>query len=156
MKRSYRLLRFLQLSALLLIAAGCAQLSTSSNADPLSGTAWQLVRFESSDDSVLVPTEGAQYRLTFAEDRTVAVQLDCNRGRSTWKSDGPSHLEFGPLALTRAMCRSMTLHDHLVKQWPYVRSYVIRDGHLYIALMADGGIYEFKPIPGGAESDKGK
>jgi para-nitrobenzyl esterase len=33
-----------------------------------------------------------------------------------------------------------------VKQWGNVRSYVIRDGHLFLALMADGGIYEFEPV----------
>jgi uncharacterized lipoprotein YbaY len=33
-----------------------------------------------------------------------------------------------------------------VKQWPYVRSYVIRDGHLFLSLMADGGIYAFEPL----------
>jgi para-nitrobenzyl esterase len=26
-----------------------------------------------------------------------------------------------------------------------VRSYVIRNGHLFVALMADGGVYEFEP-----------
>jgi para-nitrobenzyl esterase len=33
-----------------------------------------------------------------------------------------------------------------VKQWATIRSYVIKDGHLFLALMADGGIYEFEPI----------
>jgi hypothetical protein len=27
----------------------------------------------------------------------------------------------------------------------YVRSYVIKDGHLFLSLMADGGAYEFEP-----------
>jgi len=31
-------------------------------------------------------------------------------------------------------------------QWPYVRSHTMRDGHLFLPLMADGGIYEFEPI----------
>jgi putative lipoprotein len=43
------------------------------------------------------------------------------------------------------MCPPGSLHDQLVKQLPYVRSYVMRDGHLYLSLMADGGIYEFEP-----------
>jgi para-nitrobenzyl esterase len=34
-----------------------------------------------------------------------------------------------------------------VKQWGFIRSYVIRDGHLCLSLMADGGIYEFEPLP---------
>jgi len=37
--------------------------------------------------------------------------------------------------------------DHIVKQWGNIRSYVIKEGHLFLALMADGGIYEFEPVP---------
>jgi para-nitrobenzyl esterase len=37
------------------------------------------------------------------------------------------------------------MHDQIVKQWSNIRSYVIKDGHLFLALMADGGIYEFAP-----------
>jgi len=40
-------------------------------------------------------------------------------------------------------CRS-----RLVRQWPYVRSYVVKDGHRFLSLMADGGIYEFEPAQG--------
>jgi len=32
-----------------------------------------------------------------------------------------------------------------IKRWPFVRSYVLKDGRLYLSLMADGGIYEFEP-----------
>ena len=39
-----------------------------------------------------------------------------------------------------------SLHDQIVKQWGYIRSYVIKDGHLFLSLMADGGIYEFEPV----------
>ena len=56
-------------------------------------------------------------------------------------------IALGPLALTRAMCPPGSLHDLLVKQWPFVRSYVLRDGHLYLSLMADGGIFEHEPLP---------
>jgi len=55
-------------------------------------------------------------------------------------------LELGPLALTRAKCPEGSLHDHIAKQWTFVRSFVIKDGHLFLALMADGGIYEFAPL----------
>ena len=34
----------------------------------------------------------------------------------------------------------------MVKQWPFVRSYVIKNGHLFLSLMADGGIYEFERV----------
>lgn len=119
--------------------------TASSAATDLPGTSWQLVRFEGGDGTVLTPDDRAKYTLTFQADGRISVRFDCNRGMGSWTSNGPSHLEFGPLALTRAMCPPESLHDHLVRQWPYLRSYVMRDGHLFLALMADGGIYEFEP-----------
>jgi para-nitrobenzyl esterase len=75
----------------------------------------------------------------------VSARVDCNRGVGTWKSSGANQLEFGPLALTRAMCPPGSLHDRIAKHWLSVRSYIIKDGHLFLSLMADGGIYEFEP-----------
>jgi len=43
------------------------------------------------------------------------------------------------------VCLPGSLHDHIVRQWGNVRSFVIRDRHLFLSLMADGGIYEFEP-----------
>lgn len=73
------------------------------------------------------------------------MRIDCNRGRGGWKSAAPGQVEFGPMAITRAACPPDSLHDHIVKRWPYVRTYVIKGGRLYLSLMADGGIYEFEP-----------
>jgi len=42
-------------------------------------------------------------------------------------------------------CPPGSLHDHIVREWGNVRSFVIRDRHLFLSLMADGGIYEFEP-----------
>jgi para-nitrobenzyl esterase len=132
------------------VIIGCAagtppDASPQAGAAPLAGTAWQLVRFEGGDGTVLMPAAGAIYTIAFDANGRLSARIDCNRGTGTWKSAGPPHLEFGPLALTRALCPSGSLHDHVVRQWPYVRSYVIRDKHLFLALMADGGIYEFAP-----------
>jgi para-nitrobenzyl esterase len=115
----------------------------------LEGTAWQLVKFESGDGKVVTPTDKTRYTVEFRGEGRVAVRFDCNRGNGTWKSDGKAKLEFGPVALTRAMCPPGSMHDHLVKRWGSIRSYVIKDGHLFLSLMADGGIYEFEPLPKG-------
>jgi heat shock protein HslJ len=58
----------------------------------------------------------------------------------------PNQLEFGPLALTRAMCPPGSLHDQIAKNWTYIRSYVIKNSHLFLSLMADGGVYEFEAV----------
>jgi heat shock protein HslJ len=113
----------------------------------LEGTSWQLVKFEGSDDTTLVPDDRAKYTIQFSPGGQLSARIDCNRGMGTWKSSEPSRLELGPLALTRARCPPGSLHDRIVKHWPYLRSYVMKEGHLFLALMADGGIYEFEPRP---------
>jgi heat shock protein HslJ len=113
----------------------------------LAGTSWQLVRFQGGDGSALTPDDRAKYTIEFGAGGSLQARLDCNRGRGGWTSRGPNQLELGPLALTRAACPAGSLHDPILKQWGNVRSYVIKGGHLFLALMADGGIYEFEPTP---------
>ena len=113
----------------------------------LGGTAWQLVRFQGGDDKTLTPDDKSKYTIQFNTDGSISARIDCNRGRGTWKSAGSSQLQLGPLARTRAMCPPGSLHDQIVRQWEHVRSYVIKNDHLFLSLMADGGIYEFEPMP---------
>jgi para-nitrobenzyl esterase len=143
----------LRLSALLagpiLLLPACSAFSqppSQSEAPSLGGTAWQLVKFQGSDDTTLTPDDKTKYTIAFADSGSLSVRIDCNRGRGTWKSSGPNQLQFGLLALTRAMCPPGSLHDQIVKHWEFVRSYILKDGHLFLSLMADGGIYEFEPI----------
>ena len=113
----------------------------------LQGSSWRLVQINMSDGITRAAIERSRYTLGFGADGVLNVRFDCNRGRGTWKSSGPGNLEFGPLALTRAFCPMGSLHDELVRQWPRVRSYVLKDGRLYLSLEADGGTIEFEPAP---------
>lgn len=130
----------------LVLVTGCAHGTPQAKVDSLAGTSWQLVKFQGGDDTVVVPDDTSKYTLAFGTDGGLSARLDCNRGRGTWKSSGPNQLELGPMALTRAMCPPGSLHDRMVKQLPFVRSYVIKDGRLFLSPMADGGIYEFEPL----------
>ena len=123
-----------------------AQAVQPSTSSPLEGTSWQLVRFQGGDDTTLTPDDRAKYTIEFAPGGQLSARIDCNRGRGSWTSNGPGQLQFGPMALTRAACPEGSLHDHVVKQWGFIRSYVMRDGRLFLSLMADGGIYEFERI----------
>jgi para-nitrobenzyl esterase len=136
MKRCRRLL------ALLVILPACAQLAPSG--DALVGPTWQLVKFQGGDGTVLTPDEKSKYTLVFGADGLLSARIDCNRGRGGWKSPEKGRLELGPMAVTRAACPPGSLHDRIVKDLPYVRSYVLKDGRLHLSLMADGGIYEFE------------
>jgi len=44
----------------------------------------------------------------------------------------------------------------LQRDWSAVRSYVIKDGHLFLSLMADGGIYEFESVGGSSGERSGE
>jgi heat shock protein HslJ len=123
-----------------------SQESSGAPAAGLAGTSWQLVKFEGGDGATLTPDDRAKYTIEFGANGQLTARIDCNRGRGTWTSGGPNQLEFDPLALTRAKCPVGSLHDQIVKQWGNIRSYVLRDGHLFLALMADAGIYEFEPV----------
>ena len=124
-----------------------AQASTPpAAAAPLGGTSWQLVNSQGSDDTTLTPDDRENHTVEFGAAGQLTARVDCDPGRGTWKSAGANQVQFGPLALTRAKCPAGSLHDHIVKQWTYIRSYVTREGHLFLSLMADGGIYEFEPM----------
>jgi putative lipoprotein len=122
-----------------------AQAPPPTTAPNLSGTSWQLVKFQGGDERTLTPDDKTKYTLQFTADGRVAARVDCNRGSATWKASG-NQLQLGPLALTRAACLSPVLHDRIVKDWEYVRSYIVKKGHLFLSLMADAGIYEFEPM----------
>jgi len=128
--------------------AGSVARGAEAAAPPLAGTHWRLVEFQSMDDrqGTTRPSEGSLYTMWLHGDGTVAMQLNCNRATGTWSaapgSDAASgRFEFGPLAATRALCPSPSMDESIVAQSQFVRSYLLKDGRLYLSLMADGGIY---------------
>lgn len=138
--------RFFPLVAVL--AASPAQ----ADGNPLAGTAWQLNAIQSMDDAqgTTRVAEPGRFTLEFGHDGRAVLRLDCNRGTASWKAvpgaDGSSgQIEFGPIAGTRARCPPPHLDERIVRDLGYVRGYLLRDGKLHLSLMADGGIYEWRP-----------
>ncbi len=117
----------------------------------LVGTSLRLVKFEGGDGKVMRPPDPASFTLEFLQRNALSVRLDCNRGRGTWKATPPSGIELKPRILTRAFCGKESMHDQILKHLPLVPSYVLKDGHLFLSLMADGGIYEYEPMPPAAK-----
>lgn len=116
------------------------------HAAELSGTSWRLVEIKSMDDTVDTPDDPDKYTLEFQADGRAAMKADCNRGTGAWTSKSENQLEFGPIASTRAMCPPGSISDKYLAQFEWVRSYVIKNGHLFLATMADGPIIEFEPM----------
>jgi hypothetical protein len=97
------------------------------------------------------PADPSRYTLQLAADGRASLQLDCNRATASWTAQASAEpdngsFRFGPLATTRAQCPPPSLSQRLATQIPYVRSYLIRNGHLHLSLFADGGILEWEPL----------
>jgi heat shock protein HslJ len=119
----------------------------------LAGTAWRLVEFQSMNDATgtVRPEDSSLYTMRLHGDGTVDMRLNCNQARGSWSavpsSDGNSGMfEFGPLAMTRAFCPPPSMDTSIAAQAQFIRSYLIKDGRLYLSLMADGGIYAWEPL----------
>jgi len=126
--------------------------------NPLSGTSWRLVEFQSMSDEIgtVRPEDPSVYAMHLNSDGTVAMRLNCNRATGTWKAEPGNDpnggtFEFGPLATTRALCPPPSMDESIAAQAGNIRSYLLRDGKLYLALMADGGIYVWEPEPADQE-----
>ncbi len=139
------------------------EVTNTAAANSLMGTDWRLVEFQSMDDSIGTerPDDPSFYTMQLNSDGTVAMRLNCNRARGTWAAepsgDGSSgHLEFGPLAMTRALCPPPSMDESIAAQTSFIRSYLLKNGRLYLSLMADGGIYTWEPVSGKSSSSPQK
>jgi heat shock protein HslJ len=96
------------------------------------------------------PSDHALYTMWLHGDGSVTMQLNCNRATGTWSAEPGSdassgRFTFGPLAATRALCPPPSMDESIVAQSQFIRSYLLKDGRLYLSLMADGGIYVWAP-----------
>ena len=121
-----------------------AQNSTSG----LSGTTWQLVKFQGPDERIYTPNDKSKYTISFGRSGGVIATIDCNTARSTWRVSAPGQLKFGSWSRTNAKCGAGSLHDQIVRDGAAVRTFEIKDGHLFLSGMESGGYYELEPWPG--------
>jgi uncharacterized protein/heat shock protein HslJ len=120
---------------------------------PLSGTTWELTAIQSMDDAQGTTRieHHERFTLHFAPNGQARFRIDCNRGFASWTGTASSEvtsgsLNFGQLATTKMMCPPDSQDQRWIQALPYVRSYLIKDGRLYLSLLADGGIFEWRPV----------
>ena len=137
---------------LLATASARADEAIAASANPLAGTSWQLLEFQSMNDKVGTkrPEDPSLYTMHLNTDGTVSMRLNCNRATGYWSAEASTnpdsgHFKFGPLAMTRALCPPPSMDENIAAQSQYIRSYLLKDGRLYLSLMADGGIYAWEP-----------
>jgi heat shock protein HslJ len=123
------------------------QLPSPESAAELRGTAWQLVRFQGPDATSRTLDDRTRYQIELQKNGSLVAQIDCNRGRGGWSSEGPGQIKLGALAITRVQCGPGSMHDQILNHWSHIRTYALRNGHLFLSLEKDGGSYEFEPAP---------
>ena len=121
-------------------------LAQKSRGEPLSGTSWQLAKFQGPDETTFTPDDKSKYTITFGSDGRVVARVDCNRASSTWRTTAKGEIRFGSWSRTSAKCGSGSLHDQIVNEGANVSSFEIKNGHLFLTGMNGGGYYELEPM----------
>jgi heat shock protein HslJ len=143
-RRSAALRKLVMLAAACPVGAAAQDPGTSPAALPeaLVGTEWQLIELRSPEDDIGIarPGDPSLYTMSLQENGVLSMRLDCNRASGTWTaSTAGSSFGFGPLRMTRVACQQPSLGVRVARELEYVSSYRVRDGLLYLNLVADGG-----------------
>ncbi len=106
-------------------------------AGTFAGTRWRLVEIQSMDDAIGTARTSNRdlYTMDLNADATVAMRLNCNRGRGQWAAKpvgngGEGSFRIGPLAMTRAQCPPPSLDARIARDMEFVRSFLLKDGRL--------------------------
>ena len=86
--------------------------------------------------------------MRFGTSGDLTLQLDCNRGNSTWEAarpmSGPTSLSIGEIASTRALCPSPSYGEEMAAVLPLASSYTVsRDGRV-LEVMTRTGVFVFR------------
>lgn len=111
-------MKFRTIAAACAAAVSLAGCMTMPDRHPLTGTQWRLTAIDTSGSTTtLTPALQARHTIAFADGGEVQVQLDCNRGRSTWTAGRPGNgagaISFGPVASTRMLCPQPSFGEQL-------------------------------------------
>jgi heat shock protein HslJ len=109
---------------------------------PITGTVWQWVQTQYSNDKRVVPAKPANYTLRFLEGGQIKVKADCNQKGGTYRVDG-KRLSIAITHSTTAACEPDSLEDEFVRNLAACAIYFFRNGDLYIDLQYDTGTMKF-------------
>ena len=111
----------------------------------LAGTSWQLVRLQGGDEGTVVVGDGSKYTITFGSDGRVTARVDCNRGSSTWSGSGGMDCIWIVVDDTCQVSSRFTSRS-IVTEGANVRTYSIKDGHLFLSGRSGASAYELVPL----------
>ena len=111
----------------------------------LAGMSWRWVQFQGSNDSLVTPKPADRYQVTFDPAGTVSVETPCASGEGAYR-DTADGLTIDLSSIDADTCAEDSLASTLLADLNVATSYVVQDGHLWIALPMDAGIHEFAPV----------
>jgi heat shock protein HslJ len=109
----------------------------------LTGTTWTWIGFTSPSEQVAVDSP-ASYAVTFQQDGTVNITADCNQGQGSYQVNGQS-LQIQVGSITKAACPPGSFSDKFIQYLGSAALYSLKEGSLYVDLIADGGTLVFAP-----------
>ena len=110
----------------------------------LVGTSWRWIRLTDPTQEVQIENP-ANYTLTFTDATSISMKADCNQASASYTAGADGTLTITPGITTLAACPQGSRGDEFVQKLSSAAIYFMRDGHLFIDLVADGGTLEFEP-----------
>ena len=117
------------------------------------GITWEWQQTQYGDGTLVMPTDPSRYTITLNPDGNAAIQLDCNRGRSTYTLEGDS-LTFAPIASTLMACPEDSQAHVFAQDLAKVINFTIVDGALSLGLAPEAAIMTFLPADASATGEE--
>lgn len=117
-------------------------------------TTWEWTGFQTPKEEIVV-ADPSSYTLTFAADGAVALQVDCNRGVTSYVLSEDNRITFDPIATTMMMCEGDSLDHAFTTNLERVNSFFPFEGDLLLEQPFDSGTLRFRPASTEASTEPG-
>ncbi|MGB3336864.1 MAG: META domain-containing protein [Devosia sp.] len=107
-------------------------------------TTWEWTGFQTPKDAITVD-DPSNYTLTFTGDGAVALQVDCNRGFTSYLLGVDNRITFEPIGTTMMMCGENSLDHDFTSNLERVNSFFQLEGDLLLEQPFDSGTLRFRP-----------
>lgn len=152
---SMKLLRIFSISVLALFLAACAAPGQGWMGAPLKDTSWRLMTVQSN-----VNESGREYvanesdiTMNLRANGDAQFTVGCQKGSTDWVAtpgeiDSKGEIRFYPLeiAASDAVCAPGLIEQRFLRDFDFMRGYVLIQNHLYISTMANEVVYGWRKI----------
>jgi heat shock protein HslJ len=121
-------------------------------APALSAVTWQWLSVDGGSIATPVATPAAtdlsRYTIAFGDDGSLSVTADCNKGKSSYLTNG-GQIAIRGIALTRVACPEGSLGGQFVARIESATAYTIGNGQLTLTTAAGDLVFSAQPVRDG-------